>query len=118
MAMAAKRTAIGYYSKGFIPALNESYTKCALQAMAEWDYYYNTGYIDKALRNQFTSDEAATYSKVYANIDTYMSQNIPKFITGALDVNGADWDNYVKMLNKYSPNKVTAIYQRIFDSVR
>ena len=117
-AMAAKRTAIGYYSKGFIPALNESYTKCALQAMAEWDYYYNTGYIDKALRNQFTSDEAATYSKVYANIDTYMSQNIPKFITGALDVNGADWDNYVKMLNKYSPNKVTAIYQRIFDSVR
>ena len=117
-AMAAKRTAIGYYSKGFIPALNESYTKCALQAMAEWDYYYNTGYIDKALRNQFTSDEAATYSKVYANIDTYMSQNIPKFITGALDVNGVDWDNYVKMLNKYSPNKVTAIYQRIFDSVR
>jgi putative aldouronate transport system substrate-binding protein len=117
-AMAAKRTAIGYYSKGFIPALNESYTKCALQAMAEWDYYYNTGYIDKALRNQFTSDEAATYSKVYANIDTYMSQNIPKFITGALDVNGVDWDNYVKMLNKYSPNKVTAIYQRVFDSVR
>jgi len=117
-AMAAKRLTIGYYSKGFVPALNESYTKCALQAMAEWDYYYNTGYIDKALRNQFTSDEAATYSKVYANIDTYMSQNIPKFITGALDVNGADWDNYVKMLNKYSPNKVTAIYQRIFDSVR
>ena len=117
-AMAAKRLTIGYYSKGFVPALNESYTKCALQAMAEWDYYYNTGYIDKALRNQFTSDEAATYSKVYANIDTYMSQNIPKFITGALDVNGVDWDNYVKMLNKYSPNKVTAIYQRVFDSVR
>jgi len=117
-AMAAKRVAIGYYSKGFVPALNESYTVKALQAMAEWDYYYNTGYIDKALQSQFTAEEAATYSKVYANIDTYMSQNIPKFITGSLDVNGTDWDNYVKMLNKYSPQKVTAIYQRIFDSVK
>ncbi|MCR4676022.1 MAG: hypothetical protein K5634_02190 [Sphaerochaetaceae bacterium] len=117
-AMAAKRITTGYYSPGFVPALNESYTKCALYNMAQWDYYYNTGYIDKALQNQFTSDEAATYSKVYSNVDTYMSQNIPKFITGDLDVNGKDWDNYCKMLNKYSPNKITNIYQRIFDSVK
>lgn len=115
-AMAAKRITIGYYSPGFVPALNDSYTVCALRNMAEWDYYYNTGYIDKALRAQFTAEEASTYSKVYTNVDTYMSQNIPKFITGALDVKGADWDNYVKMLNKYSPNKVTAIYQRIFEA--
>ena len=86
--------------------------------MAEWDYYYNTGYIDKALRAQFTTEETATYSKVYANVDTYMSQNIPKFITGVLDVNGTDWNNYTKMLNKYSPNKVTAAYQRVFDSFK
>ena len=117
-AMAAKRLTIGYYSPGFVPALNESYTKCALYNMAQWDKYYNTGYIDKALQNQFTPDEAATYSKVYANVDTYMAQNIPKFITGALNVNGADWDNYCKMLNKYSPDKVTRIYQRIFESVK
>ena len=117
-AMAAKRLTIGYYSPGFVPALNESYTKCALYNMAQWDKYYNTGYIDKALQNQFTSDEAATYSKVYANVDTYMAQNIPKFITGALNVNGADWDNYCKMLTKYSPDKVTKIYQRIFESVK
>lgn len=117
-AMAAKRLTIGYYVEGVVPALNSSYTKCALQAMGEWDHYYNTGYIDKALRAQFTPEEASTYSKVYANIDTYMSQNIPKFITGALDVNGKDWDNYKKMLNKYSPQKVTAAYQRIFDSFK
>ena len=86
--------------------------------MTERDYYLNTGYIDKSLRAQFTSDEAAVYSKVYSNVDTYMSQNIPKFIMGVLDVNGVDWDNYCKMLNKYSPNKVTAIYQRVFDSYR
>ncbi|MCR4676255.1 MAG: hypothetical protein K5634_03385 [Sphaerochaetaceae bacterium] len=117
-AMAAKRINTGFYANGFVAALNESYTKCALYNMAQWDYYYNRGYIDKALHNQFTSDEAAVYSKVYSNVDTYMSQNIPKFITGDLDVNGKDWDNYCKMLNKYSPNKVTTIFQRIFDSVK
>ena len=47
-----------------------------------------------------------------------MAQSIPKFITGALNVNGSDWDNYCKMLNKYSPDKVTKIYQRIFESVK
>ncbi len=117
-AMAAKRLTTGYYSKGFVPALNESYTVCALRNMAQWDYYYNTGYMDKAIRNQFTSDEASTYSKVYSNVDTYMSQNIPKFITGDLDVNGKDWDTYCKMLKKYSPEKVTKAYQRVIDAVK
>ena len=117
-AMALKRVTCGYYVPGLVPALNRSYDTCSLRNMPEWDNYLNTGYIDKSLRAQFTSDEAAVYSKVYSNVDTYMSQNIPKFIMGVLDVNGVDWDNYCKMLNKYSPNKVTAIYQRVFDSYR
>ena len=117
-AMALKRVTCGYYVPGIVPALNRSYDTCSLRNMTEWDYYLNTGYIDKSLRAQFTSDEAAVYSKVYSNVDTYMSQNIPKFIMGVLDVNGVDWDNYCKMLNKYSPKKVTAIYQRVFDSYR
>ncbi len=117
-AMAAKRLTCGYYSKGFVPALNRSYDASALRCMNEWDHYLNTGYIDKSIRAQFTTDESATYAKVYSNVDTYMSQNIPKFITGSLDVNGKDWDNYCKMLNKYSPNKITAIYQRVFDSMK
>ena len=117
-AMALKRVTCGYYVPGIVPALNRSYDTCSLRNMTEWDFYLNTGYIDKSLRAQFTSDEAAVYSKVYSNVDTYMAQNIPKFIMGVLDVNGVDWDNYCKMLNKYSPNKVTAIYQRVFDSYR
>lgn len=117
-AMAGKRLTLGYYHKGIVPALNASYSTCALQAMGEWDYYYNTGYIDKSLRAQFTPDEAALYSKIFSNVDTYMSQNIPAFITGAKDVNGKDWDDYKKMLNKYSPQKVTAIFQRVFDSFK
>lgn len=115
LAMSASRITCGYFFDGFVPAMNRSYDYSARRCMEQWDYYLNTGYIDKSVKAQFTTAESATFTKVYANVDTYMSQNIPKFITGALDVNGTDWDNYCKVLNKYSPKKVTAIYQRIFD---
>ncbi len=117
-AMSASRITCGYFFDGFVPAMNRSYDLSARRCMAEWDHYLNTGYIDKSVKAQFTTDESAVFTKVYANVDTYMSQNIPKFITGSLDVKGTDWDNYCKMLNKYSPNKVTAIYQRVFDEAK
>ena len=117
-AMAAKRMPIGYYAKGFVPALNASYLPNAQKAMSEWDYYTNKGTPDRMLREQFTPDESALYSKVYANVDTHMSANLPKFIKGSLDINSDEaWQSYTKMLNKYSPEKVTAIYQRLFDAL-
>ena len=113
-AVAGKRMSIGMYDIGFVPALNDSYTVYANDAMKMWDYYLNTGYPSNDIqKGQFSSEESSRYSKVYANVDTYMSSNIPQFISGKLDLNGKDWDNYCTMLNKYGPEKVTAIYQNI-----
>lgn len=118
-AMAGKRMTIGSYAPGFVDALNESYNIYARNAMAEWDYYLNTGYIDKAVMDQFTPEESSTFSKVYANVDTYMSTNVPQFIKGQLDIDSdEDWEDYCTMLGKYSPEDVTAIYQRVFDSMK
>ena len=115
-AVAAKRLNVGIYDQGFVAALNASYTPYARAAMAEWDYYTNKGYPDRFLTGQFTVDESAAYAKVYANVDTYMSTNIPKFIMGDLDIeNDEDWDDYCTMLNKYGPDKVTKIYERLFN---
>ena len=47
-AMALKRVTCGYYVPGIVPALNRSYDTCSLRNMTEWDYYLNTGYIDKS----------------------------------------------------------------------
>lgn len=117
-AMAGKRMTIGCYAPGFVDALNESYNIYARNAMAEWDYYLNIGYIDKAVMDQFTPEESSTFSKVYANVDTYMSTNVPQFIKGQLDIDSdEDWGNYCTMLGKYSPEDVTAIYQRVFDAM-
>jgi hypothetical protein len=114
-AVAGKRIQIGIYDQGFVTALNESYTPYARAAMAEWDYYVNTAFPDRFLTGQFTADESAAYAKVYANVDTYMSTNIPKFIMGTLDIeNDEDWEDFCIMLNKYGPDKITKVYQRLF----
>jgi len=114
-AVAGKRLMTGIYDQGFVAALNESYTPYARAAMAEWDYYENTAFPDRFLTGQFSVDESAAYAKVYANVDTFMSTNIPKFIMGTLDIeNEQDWSDYCTMLNKYGPDKVTKIYQRLF----
>jgi hypothetical protein len=70
---------------------------------------------DRFLTGQFTADESAAYAKVYANLDTHMSTNIPKFIMGTLDIeNEEDWEDYCIMLNKYGPDKISKVYQRLF----
>jgi hypothetical protein len=118
-AVAGKRMTIGWYAPGFIDALNASYTPTALSAMALWDYYLNTGTFDKAIRQQFTPDESNDYTKIHANVDTFMSGNVPKFITGELDINDPeDWEDYGVMLSKYSPDDITATYQRVLDATK
>lgn len=117
IAVSGKRMNLGYYPKGFSQGQRDSYTLLAQNAIAQWDYYINTGTIQKSLRSHFTADESAMFNKVHNNVNTHMSINIPKFIRGELDVNGSDWDDYCKLLNKYSPEKVTRAYQRVFDEM-
>lgn len=116
-AMAGKRMTIGWYAPGFVTALNQSYVPKARDAMAQWDFYVNTGTFDRAIRQQFTPGESSTYNKVHANVDTFMSSNIPRFIIGEYNVhNEKDWQDYQVMLGKYGPDKITKVYERILKS--
>ncbi len=64
------------------------------------------------------SEESADYNKTYANVDTYMSTQIPQFISGRLKLNGDDWNSYCRMMKRYGYQSVTETYQRICDSFR
>ena len=109
----------GLYDWGFVPALNQSYTPEAVQCMMAWDHYQNYGYIQKQTNDQFTADESAQYNKAKANIDTYMSTQIPQFITGKLNIkDDTAWNDYCKMIKKYGPGKITTAYQRICDQFK
>ena len=117
-AMAGKRITVGYKAEGFIPALNASYPVTMQNALKEWDYYLNTGFPDSTLRAGFTAEESAAYSKVHANVDTYMSTQIPKFIRGDLNIHSdGDWNDYCKILKRYGADQVTKAYQRLYDEM-
>ena len=117
-AMAGKRITVGYKAEGFIPALNASYPLTMQNALKEWDYYLNTGFPDTTLRAGFTPEESSVYSKVHANVDTYMSTQIPKFVRGDLNpLSDEDWNDYCRMLKRYGADQVTAAYQRLYDEM-
>lgn len=114
--LAATRLSTGFWSIPVIEAKEDSYEKYAQDVHAQWDYYTNTGFPDSLIRSQFSTDESNQYNKIYANIDTYMSSQIPQFITGKLDINSdSDWADYCKMLKKYAPSKVTDLYENLFN---
>ncbi|MBQ6036615.1 MAG: hypothetical protein IJL43_04815 [Lachnospiraceae bacterium] len=114
-AVILNRLSTGFWSKRVVAAKEEAYEPFAQTAHGEWDYYTNTGFPDSQIRSQFTTDQSNNYNKIYANVDTFMSSQLPLFITGKLDINSdKDWNDYCKMLSKYSPDKVTEMYEGLF----
>ena len=114
-AVILNRLSTGLWTKKIVAAKEEAYEPFAQTAHGEWDYYKNIGFPDSQIRSQFTTDQSNSYNKIYANVDTFMSSQIPLFITGKLDINSdKDWNDYCKMLAKYSPDKVTEMYEGLF----
>jgi len=78
----------------------------------QWVWYENKGGIGIAVENQLTSEEQKIVTKTGTTINEFMAKNVPSFIKGEKDpFSDADWQAYVKALNKYAPDKVTKIYQ-------
>ncbi len=87
-------------------------TDALLNSLDQWIWYENTGGITSAINNQITPDEQKLIAKTETNINEFMAKSVPPFIKGDRDpFNDDDWQSYVKALNKYSPDKVTAVYQ-------
>lgn len=85
----------------------------------QWIRYQNTGGITDAINNQLTPDEQKTITKIHTNVNEFMQKTVPAFIKGEKDpFSDADWEAYVKALNKYSPDKATQIYQEKLDSLK
>ena len=114
--LAATRLSTGFWSLPVIAAKENAYEKYAQNVHVLWDYYTNTGFPDSLIRSQFSTDESNQYNKTYANVDTYMSGQIPQFINGKLDIDSdSAWGDYCKMLKKYGPSKVTDLYEKLFN---
>lgn len=61
----------------------------------------------------YTLEESTEFNKLYVNIDTYINENILKFITGGADM--AEYDGFVEQLKKMGIERVVSITQTAYD---
>lgn len=83
-----------------------------------WDYYRNRGWINNSILGLLSKENSDERTKVRAKINDKMGVEIPKFINGTYDLNGADWDTYCKTINKMGHQKITGYLQELYDSFK
>ena len=87
--------------------------------IALWTKYTCTGRFNGSVDSQLSTDDTKIVSKSITNTREFLTKNIPGFIQGTKDpFNDADWNSYLKAMSKYAPDKVTQIYQTLYDSLK
>lgn len=70
-----------------------------------WTMYPDTGTLLSMVEEQLSSEQLEEATTMKVNLDTYMSQQIPAFITGKTDVNDdAAWQSYIDGLSVFDPD--------------
>lgn len=62
---------------------------------------------------ELSSDEGSENSAIMADIDTYVKESIPKFITGQLSMD--DWDGFVKQIKDMNIDRAIELHQAALD---
>lgn len=121
--LAASFTPLAYINPGF------PYLKSYDMALASYTYpaqkacfdIFESKFDDTLPRTSFpkdflsfTDDENDTISLYLSDIETYVTECISKFFTGAMDVE-ADYDTFVATLNKMGIDEIKAVYQAAYD---
>ncbi len=73
-------------------------------AVDQWRRYVNTGTIIAAISGQLTPDQTEEYGLINNNVNTYLSQEVPNFITGRRELSDAEWEKYLNDLAAFSPD--------------
>ncbi|MBE6991540.1 MAG: extracellular solute-binding protein [Ruminococcaceae bacterium] len=85
----------------------------AMKAADEiWSYNVEYDYtIPNAVA--MTADEGSEYSTIYADIDTFVSENLSKFMTG--DKSFDEWDSFIDQVYDMGIEDCIEIYQAAYD---
>ena len=104
--------------EGFIK-VNHDEAEGLRHSLNEWIVYKNTGMLSSSLQSQLSAEDAGVISKISMNVTEFAAKNVPSFITGKKDpFNDQDWQDFLKAMNKYNPDKVTQIYQNLLEQLK
>lgn len=62
-----------------------------------------------------TKEEQDTVSGIAVDLQTYVRNSEAQFITGQLELNDANWENYVETLKKIGTEEFVSVYQAAYD---
>ena len=103
----------------FFKDKREPYTEWKLHNMKLWTMYEATGAFKNSFISQLSEEDATIKSKTETNCLEFCYKSVPAFIKGKQDpYNDDEWNAYLKALSKYGPDKVTQIYQTLYDSLK
>lgn len=85
-------------------------------SIAQMAKFTATGAVGTTVTNQLTQDQSTEVSSILANIDTYLSQQVPNFITGRSNIeDDSQWEEYVKTIEDYGISKQLQYLNEILD---
>ncbi len=87
-----------------------------LNAKSE-EYYYDKHPAKVLPQLHYTVDEANRIQQAITNIPDYVNQSLARFITGDLDIDGADWDSYLSNLENMGLSDWLEVAQTAYDRI-
>ena len=87
-----------------------------LNAKSE-EYYYDKHPAKVLPQLDYTVDEANRIQQAITNIPDYVNQSLARFITGDLDIDGADWDSYLSNLENMGLSDWLEVAQTAYDRI-
>ena len=104
---------------GFAKDRKETFTEWKTHNTKLWTMYQATGAFKNSFISQLSEEDSTTKSKIQTNCMEFCYKSVPSFIKGTQDpYNDDNWNAYLKALSKYSPEKLTQIYQTLYDSLK
>ena len=80
------------------------YDETYAAAINLYKVYLNSGNIDSVITGQMTAEQQDETSANTANIRTYVSMEVPNFITGRTDISSdSDWQAFCDGIDNYNP---------------
>jgi putative aldouronate transport system substrate-binding protein len=95
---------------------NWSYSGVELDAMETWTNCADNAYSLPTSYLTLTADESSTIKTIVSDVETYVSENLAKFVIGDKDINDdAVWAEYTSTLESMGIDQIVAVYQAAYD---
>ncbi|MDD6024221.1 MAG: hypothetical protein PUC06_08320, partial [Oscillospiraceae bacterium] len=75
-------------------------------------------YYPTTVKANFTTEQNEEIAKYEGDFLTYAAETCLEFMTGALELSDANWNNYVATCEEMGINEIIAVYQEAYDAAK